>query len=33
MFKTGIDILDGMFPWLVAERGSALVFPNSLSKE
>ncbi|EFX84377.1 hypothetical protein DAPPUDRAFT_314648 [Daphnia pulex] len=33
LVSKGIDILDGTFPWLVAERGSALVFPNSLSKE
>nr|CAG4636286.1 EOG090X08JG [Eubosmina coregoni]SVE69881.1 EOG090X08JG [Eubosmina coregoni] len=27
----GIDIFDATFPWLVGERGGALIFPNSLS--
>ncbi|XP_046443212.1 queuine tRNA-ribosyltransferase accessory subunit 2-like [Daphnia pulex] len=33
LVSKGIDIFDATFPWLVAERGGALVFPNSLSKE
>ena len=27
---SGIDIFDATFPWLVTERGGALIFPNSL---
>lgn len=29
----GIDIFDSTFPWMVAERGGALIFPNSLLKK
>nr|SVE74265.1 EOG090X08JG [Daphnia barbata] len=32
LVSKGIDIFDATFPWLVAERGGALVFPNSLLK-
>nr|CAH0106682.1 unnamed protein product [Daphnia galeata] len=32
LVSKGIDIFDATFPWLVAERGGALVFPNSLPK-
>lgn len=30
---TGVDIVDATFPWLIAERGGALVFPNSILEE
>nr|SVE75838.1 EOG090X08JG [Daphnia hispanica] len=32
LVSKGIDIFDATFPWVVAERGGALVFPNSLAK-
>nr|SVE73639.1 EOG090X08JG [Daphnia atkinsoni] len=32
LVSKGVDIFDATFPWLVAERGGALVFPNSLTK-
>jgi len=31
LISKGIDIFDATFPWLVAERGGALIFPHSMS--
>nr|CAG4641808.1 EOG090X08JG [Eurycercus lamellatus] len=31
LLSKGIDVVDATFPWLVAERGGALIFPNSIS--
>nr|SVE82567.1 EOG090X08JG [Daphnia magna] len=32
LVSKGIDIFDATFPWLVAERAGALIFPNTLPK-
>nr|CAG4643306.1 EOG090X08JG [Ilyocryptus agilis] len=31
LISKGIDIFDSTFPWLVTERGGALIFPNSIT--
>ena len=31
LVSKGIDIYDATFPWVVAERNGALIFPHSMS--
>nr|CAG4634875.1 EOG090X08JG [Alona affinis] len=31
LLSKGVDVVDATFPWMAAERGGALIFPNSIS--